>query len=155
MEKFNYLAKAKGCDLICLDNLSLVVAGQDEGKGGERKDIDMLMSELAAFVTMTGVSVIIVVHLKRSNRRMGTKPNPETDPFNRGGVVSLDDMRGSGGLEQMCFNIWALEGDQYGPVEGLRWLRNLKSRERGVIGKADDLMYHKSTGRLLPYTEVF
>lgn len=155
MEKFNYLAKAKGCGAIALDNLSLVVAGQDEGKGGERKDIDMLMSELAAFVTMTGVSVIIVVHLKRSNRRMGKEPNPETDPFNRGGMVSLDDMRGSGGLEQMCFNIWALEGDQYGQVQGLRWLRNLKSRERGVIGKADDLMYNAATGRLLPYTEVF
>jgi twinkle protein len=153
INEMRYMHTREGCDFIILDHISLVVSGMDEGKGGERKDIDKLMTQLAAFVTVTGCHIIAVVHLKRRNGFVKKDRDGQIDrenaPYNRGGRISLDDLRGSAGLEQMSFNIIAVEGDQ-DEIEGspdLRWLRVLKNREWGELGLADSLRYNRTTGR--------
>ena len=57
-----------GIQIIALDHISMVVAGQHGSRGGERKDIDMLMQNLANFCVVTGCHVFAVVHLKRGDR---------------------------------------------------------------------------------------
>ena len=95
----------------------------------------------------TGVGVIAVVHLKR---RQGGKDKS----FNEGGQVSLTDLRGSGGLEQMSWNVLALERNQQDMEEAnFSQLRILKSREHGFLGEADRLFFNPETGRLLPAPE--
>lgn len=136
MDKMRYLAVVKKCDYIVLDHLSMVISGQ--ASRDERKDIDLLMTELAAFTNETGVGIINIVHLKRTD---GVS-------FNEGGKVSLNDLRGSAALEQLSWNVVALERDQQdedNPNES--HIRILKNREWGYTGLCDTCTYNPMTGR--------
>ena len=138
MDKMRYLAYGEHCDFIILDHLSLVMSGN--ASDNERKDIDMVMTELAAFVNESGVGILSVVHLSRNKGKTS---------FNEGGQVSLNDLRGSAALEQLSWNVLALERDQQDPnVRDESRLRILKSREEGWTGVADTCKYDMDTGRL-------
>ncbi len=157
ISEMRYMHTREGSNPIILDHITLVTSGQDEGKGGERKDIDMLMTKLAAFVTVTGCHVFAVVHLKRRNgyvkKDQDGKIDKDTAPYDRGGRISINDLRGSAGLEQMAFNIIALEGDQFPDDQrevNIRTIRLLKCRETGDLGTCDVLRYTPQTGRFLP-----
>lgn len=137
MDKMRYLAYGVHCDFIILDHLSLVMSGQVSDN--ERKDIDLAMTELAAFVNESGVGVLSVVHLSRNKSKAS---------FNEGGHVSLNDLRGSAALEQLSWNVIALERDQQGESKDESTIRVLKSREEGWTGVADSCRYDPNTGRL-------
>lgn len=139
VDHFKFLSYSAGCQVIFLDHISMVVSGQNTTQG-ERKDIDMLMTNLASFVEQSGTSVVAVVHLKR----------PEGDKsYNDGHPIGLSSLRGSAGLEQMSHNVIAIEGNQSGDKPDYRYSKILKSREWGDIGFCDTMVYNKSTGRLL------
>jgi twinkle protein len=136
MDKMRYLAVVKRCDFIVLDHLSMVISGL--ATTDERKEIDMLMTKLAAFVNETGVGIISIVHLKRTG---GTS-------FNEGGQVSLNDLRGSAALEQLSWNVLALERNQQAEdSQNISQIRVLKNREWGYTGLADTCEYNPITGR--------
>jgi twinkle protein len=142
MDKMRYLAYGEGCDFIILDHLSLVFSGQDSDN--ERKMIDLAMTQLAAFAVESGVGLLVVVHLSRK---------PGKTSFNEGGQISLTDLRGSAALEQLSFNVIALERSQQADSEEERntsQIRVLKCRETGITGLADTCLYDFNTGRLLP-----
>jgi len=143
MDKMRYLVYGEKCDFIILDHLSLVISGNQTDN--ERKDLDMLMTELAAFVNESGCGIISVVHLSRNKGKTS---------FNEGGQVSLNDLRGSAALEQLSWNVIALERDQQGEDNNLSKIRVLKSREEGWTGVADTCKYDFDTGRLLPVESV-
>lgn len=139
MDKMRYLAYGEKCDFIILDHLSLVISGQVSDN--ERKDIDLAMTELAAFVNESGVGILSVVHLSRNKTKAS---------FNEGGQVSLNDLRGSAALEQLSWNVIALERDQQGDNKNESHIRILKAREEGWTGVADSCIYDSTTGRLMP-----
>jgi len=141
--KLNYFSVGLGCDFILLDHISMVVSGLESDKG-ERKDIDILMTNLRSLIERTGVGVIAIVHLKR--------PDGKRKSFNEGGRISLQDLRGSASLEQLSDNIIAIERDQQGEGDDpdLSYPRVLKNREWGDLGPAGCNRYHRDTGRLLP-----
>lgn len=138
INKFNYFAKVLSCDFIILDHISMVVSGEETSD--ERKTIDVLMTKLAEFCVRTGVGVIAVVHLKRVQGKN----------YNVGDEVELVDLRGSGGLEQMSWNVIGLERDQQGDSRDFSKVRVLKNRTIGFTGLCDTLKYDHETGRLLP-----
>jgi twinkle protein len=139
--KMRFLAYGANCDFIILDHLSLIFSGQSNEN--ERLAIDNAMTELAAFVTESGVGIISVVHLSRNKGKTS---------FNEGGEISLTDLRGSAALEQLSFNVIALERSQQaeGDEKNMSTIRVLKSRETGFTGAADKCLYDFNTGRLLP-----
>lgn len=140
LDKMRHLAYGEGCDFIILDHLSLVFSGQESGD--ERKDIDRAMTELAAFCNESGVGLLSVVHLRR---------NSSKGSFNEGNQVSVTDLRGSAALEQLSWNIIALERDQQSEEsKHISTIRVLKNRENGWTGTADVCEYSFDTGRLLP-----
>lgn len=141
INKMRYLAKVEKVDFIVLDHVSIVTSGLESSSEGERKDIDILMTRLAQLVQETGVGVIAIVHLKRTQ---GTS-------FNEGGQVSLSDLRGSASLEQLSFNVLALERDQQAndAERDISQIRVLKCRVTGDTGAADRMQYVRSTGRLV------
>jgi twinkle protein len=140
LDKMRHLAYGEHCDFIILDHLSMVMSGQQSDN--ERKDIDLIMTELAAFVNESQVGVLIVVHLSRNKGKAA---------FNEGGQVSLTDLRGSAALEQLSWNVIALERNQQGVADNnISQIRVLKSREEGWTGVADVCEYSFETGRLLP-----
>lgn len=140
LDKMRYLAYGEKCDFIILDHLSMVISGQVSDN--ERKDLDLIMTELAAFVNESGVGVIVVVHLSRNKSKAS---------FNEGGHISLNDLRGSAALEQLSWNVIGLERDQQDEEQtNISRIRVLKSREEGWTGVADTCEYNLATGRLLP-----
>lgn len=143
LDKMRYLAYGEHCDFIILDHLSLVISGQISDN--ERKDIDLAMTELAAFVNESGVGILSVVHLSRNKMKAS---------FNEGGQVSLNDLRGSAALEQLSWNVIALERDQQGDTKDESRIRILKAREEGWTGVADTCKYDVNTGRLMPIPAI-
>ena len=131
LAKLRYMATVEKCDFIFLDHISIVTSGMESSSEGERKDIDILMTKLASLVQETGVGIIGIVHLKRAKDKS----------FNEGSIISLSDLRGSAALEQLSFNVIALERDQQAEDEArdTMQIRVLKCRETGDTGVADTL----------------
>jgi twinkle protein len=140
LAKLRYLAVVCKVDFIILDHISIVTSGMESSSEGERKDIDILMTKLRSLAEETGVGIIAIVHLKRAQGKS----------FGEGDQISLNDLRGSGSLEQLSDNVFGLERDQQAD-EGARdmsLIRVLKCRETGDTGPADTLLYDRQTGRL-------
>lgn len=139
--KIDYMIEFQGVDFICLDHISIAISGMSS-KEGERKDIDVLMTKLASRCVQHNVGVLAVCHL---NQPMG-KPHEE------GGRVTLSNLRGSGGIKQMSWTVYALERDQQDSEANLALIRQLKSRETGKTGPCGVLKYYPERGRLLEDT---
>jgi len=138
LERIRYMVVGLGINYIFLDHISIVVSGSKIDD--ERKALDVLMTELRSLVEETQCHISAIVHLKRKG---GDKS------FNEGAQVSLTDLRGSGGLEQLSDAVIALERDQQSEENGDNSkIRILKNREVGAVGQADSLFYSKDTGRL-------
>jgi twinkle protein len=142
LNKMRYFAQAQQCDFIFLDHLSMVVSASDEGND-ERKLLDKICTKLAAFCTETGVGVIMVVHLRKTGNNQQSA--------SQGGMITLDDLRGSGGIAQLSFNVVAALRDTTAVDDGkanIVQLWVLKNREWGSTGMAGRLVYDRQTGRL-------
>ena len=138
--KLKYLATGCGCDFIVLDHISIAVSGIEDGD--ERRIIDNLMTKLRSLVEQTGVGMLCVCHLKN--------PVGGGATYEEGKQISLNDLRGSGGIKQMSDTVVGMERDQQDEETcNISTLRILKCRFTGNTGAADTLEYSKKTGRLL------
>lgn len=139
MDKIRYM-HAKGCKLIILDHISMVVTQSDD----ERKDIDNLMEQIYTFCETHPVHVLSIVHLNRAGKLN----------FERGAEISSNNLRGSAGLLQMCWNAIGVEGDnQHEEYFNHRFFRFLKCRETGEVGLCQGAeVYNPKTGHF-EYTD--
>lgn len=143
LEKIRYLIVGEGCDFVIFDHVSIAVSGLDESSMTERKAIDVLMTQLRSLVEETGAGIVVVSHLRKGDTK--------AVPFEQGGTISLDDLRGSGSLKQIPDTILALERNQQATSEdekNLLKLRVLKCRFTGNTGIAGYLRFNKSTNVL-------
>lgn len=134
MAKVKHMYFIEKCDYIVLDHLSMVISGSDVKD--ERKEIDIVMTELAAFCAANDIGIILVVHLNRQGSSVSPPKGKENEPF--WNSISLSHLRGSGGLEQLSWNVLSLERE-YLPNKKrgrVRW-GILKNREFGDLGIAD------------------
>lgn len=146
INQMNYMHKALGVNNFVLDHISMVVSGREEKGSSERKDLDVLMTNLRSFVERTDAHILGIVHLKR---------NSDKKSFNEGGQISLTDLRGSAAIEQLSDNIIAAERNQQDEsAKNLIQLRVLKCREFGETGLADKLAYDPKTGLINVVTEA-
>lgn len=150
LAKMRYLVVVLGVKYIFLDHLSMVVSASNESSD-ERKLLDMICTKLAAFCTETGASIFMVVHMRKSN---SSKDKNAT----QGGMITLDDLRGSGGIAQLAWNVIALLRDTTGESENAKENKLdvyvLKNREWGHTGKTvPGLKYVHQFGRLMDDTE--
>jgi two-component system phosphate regulon sensor histidine kinase PhoR len=96
----------EGTRYILLDHLSMVISGSEVTD--ERKEIDIVMTEIAAFCAAHDVAVMLVVHLNRQgSQHMQAPKGKEDEPF--WVQVTKETMRGSGSLEQIAWNVLGLE----------------------------------------------
>lgn len=135
MAKIKHMYFVEGAKYILLDHLSMVISGSDVTD--ERKEIDIVMTEIAAFCAANDVAVMLVVHLNRQGSSHIQAPKgKEDEPF--WVQVTKETMRGSGSLEQIAWNVLGLE-QEIMPDRSrgrVRWVV-LKNREGGDIGVAD------------------
>jgi len=145
MQQIKYLHFICGAEHIFIDHISMVVAGLESNN--ERKDIDMLYEELAAFITVNPVTIHAVCHLKRVEDQVPkVKEGEEPKPYWR--QVKKEMLRGSSGIEAMSTCIIALENEVL-PDETRGRVRTkvLKDREWGILGICDTLK-QREDGRL-------
>lgn len=139
LEKIRFLITSENCDFIIFDHVSIAVSGLDESSMNERKAIDMLMTQLRSLVEETGAGIVVVSHLRKGDTK--------STPFEQGGTISLDDLRGSGSLKQLPDTVLALERNQQADEEDSRnvlKIRVLKCRFTGNTGLAGYLKFNKT-----------
>ena len=142
LQRIEYLC-AIGCKYLVLDHITIAVSEGVDGLSGNEA-VDKVMSELLKLVKRYNVHLTLISHLRKGSGQ-GVKS------FEEGRMASLDDIKGSGSIKQISFDIIAFSRNIMADdvVE-----RNtisfavLKSRFNGETGKAGSASYDTTTGRL-------
>lgn len=148
MNKIKYLMSVFDVNYIILDHLSMLVSGI--ATADERKMLDMVMTELAAFVASHDVGILAVSHLNRGVAEEFKAPKgKEEEPFFIN--VKKESLRGSSSLEQLSWVILGLEPEiMPDRSRGRLRLTVLKNRPWGQLGHADVVKLNEETGQLEP-----
>lgn len=133
--KIRHMVLVEGCKYIMLDHISAVISGLESDN--ERKDLDMAMTNLAAFCAAYDVHLIVVSHINRTDSGQFLPPKgKEGQPFWVN--VRKESARGSAALEQFSWNIIALEPEILPDFSrGRVRLKVLKTRFGNSLGIAD------------------
>jgi twinkle protein len=137
---------ATGHRAIFLDHLSIIVS-EYAAEGGERERIDTVMTKLAKLAKELEVVIFLVVHLRKEGSGKS---------FEQGATPSLDDLRGSGSLKQLSWDVLALSRNQqhFDPIcRNTTLLTVLKCRFTGRTGPAGFLRFSEDTGRMEEVSE--
>lgn len=147
MNKIKHMHLVEGCGYIVLDHLSVVISGSDIAN--ERKELDMVMTELAAFCAANDVGIIAVSHINRSAAGDFKPQKGEEDkPF--WVKVTKEMMRGSAALEQLSWIIIGLEPEiMPDRSRGNVRLTVLKNRPWSYLGVADTFKVDDDTWEVL------
>jgi hypothetical protein len=147
MSKIKHMHLVEGCRYILLDHLSMVISGLETDN--ERKQLDIVMTELAAFCAANDVCVIAVSHINRSAAEQFKPPKgKEDEPF--WVKVTKEMMRSSSSLEQLSFIVLGLE-PQIMPdrSRGNVRLTVLKNRPWSYLGVCDEFKIDENTWEVL------
>ena len=139
LSKIRYLAKACSVDFVILDHLHMALSSiGDEHTNDERKLIDYTVSKLRTLVEETGIGLILVSHLRRSEGDKG---------FEDGKSVGLNALRGSQSIAQLSDIIISMNRNLQAD-NNIAQINILKNRFSGETGKACNLYYDLKTGCL-------
>ena len=139
VSRVRFLAKGLDCKYIIIDHVSIIVS--DQSHGDERRALDEIMTRLRTLVQETGVSMIVVSHLRR----------PDGKGHEEGAATSLSQLRGSASIGQLSDMVIGLERDAQNDDPEIRnttRVRVLKNRFAGLTGPCCNLQYDVDTGRL-------
>ena len=135
--KMRWMAVGDDCDVIILDPLHACVRSNENGQ------IDEFMDRCLKLAKETGVSIIIVSHMR--------KPAVK-DPHD----VNEYDLKGSGSINQIAFNTILLSRDKLSDDEYTRnstKVQLVKCRRTGRTGPAGWMYYEENTGRMVAGVE--
>jgi twinkle protein len=131
-----------GAKYLFVDHITILVSEGADGLTGNEA-IDKVMNELLSLAKRHQVWIGLVSHL----RKMTTVGHS----FEDGKLASLDDIRGSGSIKQISFDILAFARNLSAKKEEDRNKINmtvLKSRYTGLTGPCGCAIYDYKTGRL-------
>jgi len=141
LDKIEYMA-LMGCKYLILDHITIAVSEGSEGLGGNEA-VDKLMSDLLKIVKKHNIWLGLISHLRKAQG--GGKS------FEEGNLASIDDIKGSGSIKQISFDIIAFARNLVSDNDTERntiKFRVLKSRFTGQTGSAGAAFYNPETGRL-------
>jgi KaiC/GvpD/RAD55 family RecA-like ATPase len=152
MNKVKHMHLVEGCKYILVDHLSMVVSGSHVTD--ERKELDIVMTELAAFCAANDVCVIAVSHINRSAAEQFKAPKGAEDkPF--WVKVTKEMMRGSAALEQLSFVIIGLEPEILPDrSRGNVRLTVLKNRPWSYLGVCDTFKIDETSWEVILHQET-
>jgi twinkle protein len=134
----DYLVVGRGVNLIMLDHISLLVSGMRSESGeGERRDIDMLVTNLRSFCERTSATIVCATQLKRKEKS-----------YSKGAEITESDARGSGAIEHISDVVFSLNVNDDAPYDAQ--IKIIKNRITGFKGNVDLITYNPETGRYLP-----
>jgi twinkle protein len=138
IDKIEHLA-LMGCKYIILDHITIAVSEGVKGKTGNEA-VDSFMSDLLKITKKHNIWLGVVSHLRKGEK-----------PFEEGHMPSIDDIKGSGSIKQISFDIIAFCRNMVAEMEQVRntiRLRVLKCRHTGRTGDCGSTSYDAKTGRL-------
>ena len=135
MAKVKHMVLVEGCKYILLDHVSAVISGNESDN--ERKDLDIVMTNLASFCAANEVHLVVVCHINRQDsHQFLPQRGKEAEPFWVN--VRKESARGSAALEQFSWNILALEPEIMPDFSrGRVRIKVLKTRFGDSLGIAD------------------
>ena len=136
-----------GCTHIVLDHITIAVSEGTEGLEGNAA-IDKIMSDLLKIVKKHNIWLGLVSHLRKASGGRS---------FEEGNAASIDDIKGSGSIKQISFDIISFSRNLVAESEDERNIvkfRVLKSRFTGLTGDAGAATYDISTSRLRNLNDV-
>jgi twinkle protein len=146
--KIEYMALS-GCKYIYVDHITILVSEGVDGLSGNEAQ-DHTMNELLRLVKRNPeVWIGLVSHLRKV-------PTGGTS-FEQGRLPSLDDIKGSGSIKQVSFDIIAFARDMTLDDDIKRniiQMSVLKCRHTGLTGPVKGAFYVYETGRLIPEDEA-
>jgi len=131
-----------GAKYLFVDHITILVSEGAEGLTGNEA-IDKVMNDLLSIAKRHNVWIGLISHL----RKMTTAGSS----FEDGKLASLDDIRGSGSIKQISFDILAFARNLTAQTETERntiRMAVLKSRYTGLTGDCGTAVYNYDTGRL-------
>jgi twinkle protein len=137
-----------GCVHIYIDHLTILVSEGAEGLTGNEA-IDKIMNDMLRIVKNENVHIGLVSHLRKT--KAGDKS------FEDGYMATMDDIKGSGSIKQVCLDIFAYARNMNAETpEERNTIKKavLKCRETGDTGPVAPSYYDVWTGRLGNSTTV-
>jgi len=131
-----------GCKYLILDHITIAVSEGTEGLSGNEA-VDKVMSDLLKIVKKHNIWLCLISHLRKA-------PGGGTS-FEEGKLASIDDIKGSGSIKQISFDIVTFARNLISENSTERntiKFRVLKSRFTGLTGSAGGAIYDPDTGRL-------
>jgi twinkle protein len=141
IDQLEYMALS-GCKYLFIDHITILVSeGVDNLTGNEAQD--KVMNDLLRLTKRHPIWIGLVSHLRKV--QTGQKS------FEQGKLPTLDDIRGSGSIKQISFDIIAFARNMEAEDDRTRntiKMSVLKSRFTGLTGRVEGAMYNHTTGRL-------
>jgi len=142
IDKLEYMCLS-GCKYIYIDHITILVSeGAGDLTGNEAQD--KIMNSLLRLVKKYPVWIGLVSHLRKTPTAAGRS-------FEEGKLPSLDDIKGSGSIKQISFDVISFARNMTAQSELERntiKMRVLKSRTMGQTGNVRGARYIYETGRL-------
>lgn len=136
--------RSQGVTRFIFDHISILFS--HDQRDNERKLIDNILSEVAAFCAATGSTMIIVAHIRRMDQHYYVNDEVYDAKWL---YIDPASARGSGSFEQLAFWIAALEPEKTENEQKGRVRINVKkNREWGFTGPTDVVQLNQTTGRL-------
>jgi len=130
-----------GCKYLILDHLTIAVSEVDSGDVNGA--IDKVMSDILKTAKKHNVWFGVISHLRKTGL--------QGKSFEEGKLPAMDDIKGSGSIKQISFQIIAFARNMVATNEAERntiKMRVLKSRFTGRTGDAGGAFFDSTTGRL-------
>ena len=130
-----------GCTHIVLDHITIAVSEGAEGLEGNAA-IDKVMSDLLKITKKHNIWLGVVSHLRKATGGRS---------FEEGQLPSIDDIKGSGSIKQISFDIIAFARNLVAKEDieqRVVKFRVLKSRFTGLTGDCGSASYNRETTRL-------
>lgn len=140
LDKIEYMA-LMGCKYLFLDHITIAVSEGTDGLTGNEA-VDKVMSDLLKIVKKHNVWLGLVSHLRKAQGGRS---------FEEGHLASIDDIKGSGSIKQISFDIIAFARNLVAESNIERntiKLRVLKARFTGNTGDCGTALYNPKTTRL-------
>ena len=141
IDKIEYMA-LMGCRYLVLDHITIAVSEGSDGLSGNEA-VDKMMSDLLKVCKKHNVWLGLISHLRKA-------PGGGSS-FEEGKLASIDDIKGSGSIKQISFDIISFARNLVAESETERNIikfRVLKSRFTGLTGDAGSATYNHKTCRL-------
>lgn len=141
IEKLEHMILS-GCTHLIIDHITILVSEGAEGLSGNEAQ-DKVMNDLLRLVTRyPHVWIGLVSHLRKAQ---------SGKPFEEGHMPTIDDIKGSGSIKQISFDIIAFCRNMVAEEEAERniiQMSVLKCRHTGLTGPVPGAQYDYDTGRL-------